>query len=115
MKPISEFSLRLDSPGAVFIALLIMFGLSACERRSPEPEATKAEQFHSADALPPAEVGAIEKEFPGAVPYKKGIDSLLVRLKNFGIPSNTLLWGQSTCVDDIISTKNKMPPDIKGP
>ena len=58
----------------------------------------------------------IEKEFPGALPYAIAIDSLLSQLSRVGIAADQILWGQSTCVDDITNTKEKMVhPEIKGP
>src|SRR5689334_20155624 len=65
----------------------------------------------------PIEVAqAIEKEFPGALPYSIAIDSLLRHLSRLGISADQILWGQSTCVDDITNTKNKLVhPEIKGP
>jgi len=69
-----------------------------------------------AKPLPAAVVEGIQKEFPGAVPYGVAIDSILARLKRIGISSEDILWGQSTCVDDITNTKNKIiHPEIKGP
>jgi hypothetical protein len=58
----------------------------------------------------------IEKEFPGALPYSVAIDSLLDHLSRKGITADQILWGQSTCVDDITNTKDKLiHPEIKGP
>jgi len=59
---------------------------------------------------------AIQKEFPGAMPYGVAIDTLLHKLARVGITSDKILWGQSTCVDDIINTKNRLAhTEIKGP
>src|SRR6478736_3243652 len=65
----------------------------------------------------PAEVAqAIVNEFPGAMPYSIAIDTLLQHLSHYGIDANQILWGQSTCVDDITNTKDKLiHPEIKGP
>ena len=59
---------------------------------------------------------AIEREFPGAIPYAIAIDTLLQHLFRLGITTDQILWGQSTCVDDITNTKDKsVHPEIKGP
>lgn len=57
---------------------------------------------------PAAVVQAIQKEFPGAVPYRVAIDSLLHIVSRHNIAPDQVLWGQSTCVDDITVTKNKL-------
>lgn len=50
------------------------------------------------------------------MPYAVAIDSLLQKLSRRGISPDQILWGQSTCVDDITNTKNKLVhPEIKGP
>ena len=73
----------------------------------------KAPQFKEP---PLAVVKAIEEKFKGALPYQVRIDSLLQHLQGFGILPNDILWGQSTCVDDITNTKNKLiHAEIKGP
>lgn len=59
---------------------------------------------------------AIEREFPGALPYRVAVDSLLHHVSRLGVNGDQILWGQSTCVDDITNTKNKyVHPEIKGP
>ena len=93
----------------------IVLTVSACEKHAPVEEHAAPAQSNIVEPPPATVVEAIQKEFPGAVPYKQGIDSLLGKLNAFGIPSNSLLWGQSTCVDDIINTKDKLASDIKGP
>src|SRR6188768_3975734 len=92
------------------LALLI----SCCSRGEKteiqQPVPTDHEQ------IPREVTEAIEKEFPGAMPYKVAIDSLLQHLRRVGIASDQILWGQSTCVDDITNTKDKLiHPEIKGP
>jgi len=104
----------------VVLAISTAIVLSACERPSPRQDDDKTKETNQVETpltqpLPDAEVQAILKQFPGAVPYREGSDSLLSKLKAFGIPTSSLLWGQSTCMDDIISTKNKLAPGIKGP
>jgi hypothetical protein len=73
--------------------------------------------IHSGHAEVPQEVKqAIEREFPGAIPYSVAIDTLLQHLFRVGITTEQILWGQSTCVDDITNTKDKsVHPEIKGP
>jgi hypothetical protein len=66
--------------------------------------------------LPDTAEKVIVTEFPGALPYRIGIDSLLLRLSDVGIRPENILWGQSVCVDDVTNTKNKsFHPEIKGP
>jgi|GEM_PF-480205 len=59
----------------------------------------------------------IRKEFPGALPGFEFSDSVIGYLHHkYGIASEKLLLGVSTCVDDIIYTKNfHLHPEIKGP
>ena len=89
------------------VALLI----SACSRVEKSEH-----QIIPSDHTPiPGEVtAAIEKEFPGAMPYRIAIDTLLQHLLRAGIVPDQILWGQSTCVDDITNTKDKyVHPEIK--
>jgi hypothetical protein len=60
---------------------------------------------------------AIERTFKGAVPFDEYVDSLLFFLYAVHkIAPNKILLGQSTCVDDVINTKNPFADhDIKGP
>src|SRR6478752_879279 len=62
-------------------------------------------------------VDSILVAFPKAVPVHTSSDSLLKHLKTtYGILPNQILLGASTCVDDIIYTKNfHTHPEIKGP
>jgi len=55
--------------------------------------------------------------FPGAMPMHDFSDSVIHHLNTkFNIPSNKMLFGVSTCVDDIIFTKNfRLHSEIKGP
>ncbi len=67
-------------------------------------------------SVPPSVVTAIREQFPNSEPYGIAVDSLLGRLERLGIKSEDILWGQSTCVDDITNTKNKPAKRrIKGP
>lgn len=93
----------------MIVVLLTMLGCVSKEKHA-EPIAV----VHG--TIPRAVTEAIEKEFPGAMPYGVAIDSLLAHLSLAGITSDKILWGQSTCVDDIINTKDKLiHPEIKGP
>ncbi|HEY5748007.1 MAG TPA: hypothetical protein VIU12_18180 [Chryseolinea sp.] len=70
--------------------------------------------------LPKVPVGTEEilrKEFPGAIPGHEFADSLIHYLqRKYGIEPDKMLLGASTCVDDIIYTKNfHFHPEIKGP
>ena len=80
-------------------------------------EKPQDQAIHSDHAEIPQEVKiAIEKEFPGAKPYRIAIDTILQHLFRVGITTEQILWGQSTCVDDITNTKDKsVHPEIKGP
>ncbi len=91
------------------IALLV----SGCSR----VEKPGVQSMYSDHEQIPREITeAIEREFPGALPYSVAVDSLLERLLRVGIASDQILWGQSTCVDDITNTKDKfVHPEIKGP
>lgn len=67
---------------------------------------------------PPQEIQqAIQEAFPGAVPTTIFADSVFKYLSDrYQITSENLLIGISTCVDDIIYTKNfHRHPEMKGP
>ena len=92
---------------------IIVWLISCCTgAEKPQDQA-----IHSGHAEIPQEVKqAIEREFPGAIPYSVAIDTLLQHLFRVGITTEQILWGQSTCVDDITNTKDKsVHPEIKGP
>jgi hypothetical protein len=59
----------------------------------------------------------LEKEFPGVLKGSEFSDSLLYYVKRkYNITAEEILMGASTCVDDIIYTKNfHLHPEIKGP
>jgi hypothetical protein len=66
----------------------------------------------------PAETASkIREAFPGAMPAYQFSDSLIHYLNTrYGIRPEQVLIGASTCVDDIIYTKNfHLHPEIKGP
>src|SRR6187431_786584 len=88
--------------------------LISCCSRVEKPDVQLDEGAH--EPIPQGVAEAIKKEFPGAMPYSVAIDSLLERLLQVGIAPEQILWGQSTCVDDITNTKDKyVHPEIKGP
>jgi hypothetical protein len=94
---------------ACAIALLI-----SCSSKVEKAEVQVMPAAH--EQVPKEVTEAIQKEFPGAMPYSVAIDSLLERLLRVGIGADQILWGQSTCVDDITNTKDKyVHPEIKGP
>lgn len=116
MKDGSEISLNVIAVMRIFIqAVFTSFLLYACSGPSPAGDGPKVNETASVKTPPATLVQAIQNKFPGAVPYKEGIDSLVNHLKRFGIQPNSILWGQSTCVDDITNTKDKLMPEIKGP
>lgn len=87
--------------------------LFACSTRETKPDAAP-------EILPDAPANAemvIRKFFPGARPAHDLSDSLISYLNTkYGIASDKMLLGVSTCVDDIIYTKNfHLHPEIKGP
>lgn len=92
-----------------FVSVIVQ----ACSAPSSNRETVN--QDNSFEALPTTAVLAIQSKFPGAVPYKQGIDSLFKHLNGLGINTKSMLWGQSICVDDITNTKDKLSPEIKGP
>src|SRR5689334_17620309 len=68
------------------------------------------------ESIPPEIAQAIEKQFPGALPYHEAVDSVFRHIAHLGISMDQILWGQSICVDDITNTKNKLGLSrVKGP
>ncbi|MGC3943715.1 MAG: hypothetical protein QM762_04105 [Chryseolinea sp.] len=101
-------SLNTSLPLVIFILLL-----ASCQKHD-NPVAPSLAVAH--ENLPRQVAEKIEQEFPGAMPFSMAIDSLLQHLSKSGISPDQILWGQSTCVDDITNTKNKLiHPEIKGP
>lgn len=92
----------------VMVTVVLLLGCKAKVNTEP---ATGAYE------LPPEGVAqAIKAAFPGAMPYRQAVDTLLLHLSQYGITADQILWGQSTCVDDITNTKDKfVHPEIKGP
>jgi hypothetical protein len=66
---------------------------------------------------PKATEAILNQEFPGAMPGPLFADSLIHYLTTkYAIAIPSMLLGASTCVDDIIYTKNfHLHPEIKGP
>ena len=60
---------------------------------------------------------AIKKSFPGAVPFEDYADSLLFFLYTVhNIPQEKILLAQSSCVDDVITTKDDISNNhVNGP
>jgi hypothetical protein len=111
---------RITLPGRSICWLFAFLIINACSEHGSsidQLEINKSDinKRDSSKAIPYAIVEAIEIEFPGAVTYQHGIDSLVDHLQQLSISSKSILWGQSTCVDDITNTKNKLAPEIKGP
>jgi hypothetical protein len=94
---------------------LLFFLLHSCSGTASVKETSNENEINSVTTTPTAVAQAIRIKFPGAVSYQEEIDSLLIHLKKYGIKPENMLWGQSTCVDDIINTKNKLPAGVKGP
>jgi len=106
-------SLQMRNLKTVFQLLLFFLLAGSCSVKEKPVESVGPD----APKPVPAEVAeAIKKEFPGAMPYDVAIDSLLQQLSRVGVSADEILWGQSTCVDDITNTKNKFAHrKIKGP
>jgi hypothetical protein len=93
----------------IVVALLI-----SCDGEEKRPDVQ--DEHTETQRAPERIVKGIQQEFPGALPYEIAIDSLLSYLASYGIAPEQILWGESTCVDDITNTKNKfIHPEIKGP
>src|SRR4051812_30123206 len=90
------------------LVFLLTLLFDACSGPTPERETPKERETDSFKTPPAAIVEGIKNKFPNAVPYKEAVDSLVNHLKRFGIQANQMLWGQSTCVDDITNTKDKL-------
>ena len=96
----------------VFLMALLF---DACSGPTPVADTQKEPRIVSLKPPPSTIVEAIKNKFPKAVPYQEGVDSLVNHLKQYGIQADQILWGQSTCVDDITNTKDKLNSEIKGP
>jgi hypothetical protein len=98
----------------LFALLFVGVTLSACSTRENKTTSETALTLPKASAETEA---ILRKSFPGAVKAPEFGDSILRYLhRKYGIVNSKMLLGVSTCVDDIIYTKNfHMHPDIKGP
>ena len=107
--------MRIRTP--YLFCLLLCVVISSCNsKKNQEPVNTPSLQDEL--ILPPPEiVKNIEEAFPGALPTAKFADSLYQSLKDkYNLNPRDLLLGISTCVDDIIYSKNfHRHPEIKGP
>jgi hypothetical protein len=91
--------------------ILVAVTLLQCSKTKTSPADYKL------PSAPSASEKAILEKFPGARPAYVYSDSLLNYLnKTFNVAPSSMLLGVSTCVDDIIYTKNfHFHPEIKGP
>lgn len=100
---------------AHFILLLpIIPALLSCGNSEPKNASTIPHYLPNA---PTKTEEVLRKEFPGAIPGHEFSDSIINYLqKKYNIAPDKILLGASTCVDDIIYTKNfHFHPEIKGP
>ncbi len=103
----------------VFVCMMCLAMAFACSPGEKKND-TPSQQIVSVVLLPDAPqdiADSIRAEFPGATPAHLFSDSILSYVsKKYGITSNQILMGTSTCADDIIYTKNfQAHPEIKGP
>jgi hypothetical protein len=94
------------------IAIITLLCLTQCGQA---PIKEQERENSESPKMPDEVLQAILKEFPGALPYRAAMDTVLYRMRLAGIESDEILLGSSICVDDITSTKDKLPPNIKGP
>jgi len=94
-----------------FPALLL--ALFCCKQESK----TESSTYQRLPDAPQETEAALNEEFPGAMPGPVFGDSLIHYLKTrYGVAPDKMLLGLSTCVDDIIYTKNfHLHPEVKGP
>jgi hypothetical protein len=93
--------------------LIVLACINSCSVQEKKQEVTRDD---APMRLPDEVAKMINQEFPGALPYETAIDSILAKLVPLGIQPKQILWGVSTCVDDITNTKDKfVHPEIKGP
>jgi hypothetical protein len=102
-------------PKAVAISCCIAFlALSSCKKQ----QSTAGELLTVSLPSAPKEIEeALRKEFPNVMTGPKFGDSILRHLADrYHITPRMMLLGTSTCVDDIIYTKNfHLHPEINGP
>jgi|SRR6478736_1512199 len=100
---------------AIFIPCLVfLFSCSPAEKKEDTPPQAISAILPDA---PKDVADSIRKEFPHAAPVHVLTDSLLDYLSTkYGITADQILLGASTCVDDIIYTKNfQAHHEIRGP
>ncbi len=82
----------------------------------PLPTATPAQPAWVLPKLPKQLEAQLRKSFKGAMPMTEYSEIIFHHLKSkYHINKEKILLGLSTCVDDIIYTKNFHNPEIKGP
>lgn len=98
----------------VMFCIIFLFACTSGEKKKDAPPQTIAIILPDA---PQAVVDSIRKEFPNAAPAHSLADSLLAYLATkYGITPDQILLGASTCVDDIIYTKNfQAHREVRGP
>jgi hypothetical protein len=97
----------------IIYCFVTCFVVYSCFREKPQHVIP---DYASPSPAPKNVVSVIQQQYPGALPYAVAIDSILAHLALVGIQPAQILWGQSTCVDDITNTKNKLThPELKGP
>ena len=100
---------------SAYIILVFLLAISCTPKKEQLPE---KDSSTAALTLPPPDIeAAIQQAFPGAVPSAIFADSIFNYLKShYHMEAKDILLGVSTCVDDIIYTKNfHRHPEIKGP
>jgi hypothetical protein len=109
----------MNKPMKAFASLIIccsvLFGCST-DKPTQTADSSKVNPVILPDA-PQNIADTIHASFPNAVPAHVYADTLLKHLKQkYGVLANQILLGVSTCVDDIIYTKNlHVHSEIKGP
>jgi hypothetical protein len=102
----------------VFACIVCLSLAFACEPGEKKNHAVSREPVSVIIPDAPEPIAdSIYAEFPGALPAHIFADSILTYLsEKYGITSDQIPMGASTCVDDIIYTKNfHAHPEIKGP
>jgi hypothetical protein len=97
-----------------YFILAVLLAVFSCGKN--EPKTAVVDHVFLPDA--PVETESIlKKAFPGALPGHVFSDSVIHYLhRKYGIEPDKILLGASTCVDDIIYTKNfHVHPEVKGP
>lgn len=100
------------------ILVCVIFLLSCTSGKKIEHSAQEESPIPTFLPDAPQSIGdSIRKEFPGATAVHVIADSLLNLIsRKYGITPDQMLLGASTCVDDIIYTKNfHTHTEIKGP